>query len=177
MQLDGEFQAIATAVATKYDSSNLPSVLRVPGGANTLQITGSGTIQGLSPTIGGFIDMTPDTGTFTANYTGFTGSVTANAQWYRIGHVVLLYLAPATGTSNAGTFTLNNLPASISTALGYYVAVPSLGFTDNGSVVSVAAAAQFGGGGISFHRGATTGNWTTSGTKGINGNIVISYVT
>ncbi len=78
--------------------------------ANYFLVRGDGAIQGLGPVKGALVDMTPDTGTFTITYTGFTATVTGTASWVRIGKLVMLTLPAGSGTSNATSFTATGLP-------------------------------------------------------------------
>lgn len=140
--------------------------------------TQSGTVQGFGPVGSAFFDMTPDLANFTASYTGFTGGVTASALWGRVGPLIFVVLQPCTGTSNANTFVLANLPPSIRTATTQIVPVAAAALTDNGAgfgSTGASGSAQISGSTISFIKNTSTSAWTPSGTKAISLPITLSY--
>lgn len=177
VQIDNELNAIAAAIVTKYDASNLPPAI---GTVAAQYLTASiGGVSGWGPALGALRDLTPDTATFTANYTGFTGTVQAAATYFRVGRLVVLYLTQITGTSNAVTFTLNNLPAIITPGIVFDVPVSSVSLLDNGAslaAASLTANASFSGSNtITFFKSNASNTWTASGTKGVGRGIQLAY--
>lgn len=154
---------------------------RIGNGTSTfLAIPSAGAIQGLGPVAAALVDMTPDTGTFTITYTGFTAGVTGTAQWSRIGKLVILNLPSATGTSNAATMTATGLPAAITPATNSpYIAASSIAFQNGGSAgnpgtidMQVNTA-----GTITFFLSGGASNWTSSATsKGLSHATQIAYL-
>lgn len=157
-------------------------VIGAANGANLgLVVSGSGAttqVQGYGPIAGALVDVTADTGTFTATYTGFTAGVTCTATWSRIGKLVSLFFCTATGTSNSTSFTMTGLPSAIQPAsLTQTVALP-IGPVQNASLIdttpSVTVTASSGT--VTFlHTGSSIG-WTNSGTKGFSSGATISYI-
>lgn len=177
-QIDAELAAIATAIATKNDSLNYP--VAVGSGATPYLTANSGGVSGWGPVAGSLRDLTPDIGSFTANYTGFSGTVTGQGVWFRIGRIGFLFLGVATGTSNANSFLLTNLPSVIQPTGAYNVPVSSVAITDNGTVLSASGAlvsATIGGPNITFVKNSSSTAWTASGTKGISISILIPIAT
>jgi hypothetical protein len=140
------------------------------------------TIKGYGPVSGGLVDMTPDQGTFTITYTGFTSSVTGTAHWTRVGNLVILLLPAGTGTSNAATFTATGLPSAIQPSSSQHVAHAGLaeGVFENNSgetepvdilLTGASGTITFGWTGI-----AGANSWTSSGTKGLLVPITIAYL-
>ena len=141
----------------------------------TMQIT-STAILGRGPVAAGLVDMTPDTGTFTITYTGFTANPTATAAWARTGNVVTLFLPGGTGTSNATTFTATGLPAAINPVRAQLCCITNI--IDNSVSSGPACATVNPGETITFSKGPQQGvPWTNSGTKGIQSTgCNISYI-
>lgn len=144
-----------------------------PGGA----LSGTWNSQTVALDSGAFITgILPDanfvtTGSFSANYTGCNAVVTATATYRIVGGIVSLQLANPTCTSNAATFTIDNVPVAIRPASGRLFAV---GVVDNGAVVAGRILAQ---NSTNFPLGASiaaNGGFTATGQKGL-GNIAITY--
>ncbi|SRR6266404_3352217 len=150
-------------------SDNALTINNAAASLTYFQVRGDGLIQGNGPVAAALVDMTPDTGTFTATYTGMTASVTGTATWTRIGKLVLLNLPVATGTSNSASFTVTGLPAAIQPAT--LTQIVPVGFAQNNSGVVTNAAAQItaGSGTITMWVAGST-LWTNAGTKGISNN-------
>lgn len=55
-------------------------------------------------------------GTFVLTATGLTTTVQVTAHYARSGSIVVLYIPPVSGTSNATTYTLTGLPAALKPA-------------------------------------------------------------
>src|SRR6185503_13478000 len=127
-----------------------------------LQITSGGAISGYGATAAALVDMSPDTSTFTATYTGFTAGVTCTATWSRVGKLVSLFFCTATGTSNATSFTMTGLPSAIQPAsLTQTVALP-IGPVQNASIIdtTVSVTVTASSGTVTFlHNGSSSG-WT-----------------
>lgn len=103
-------------------------------------------------------------GSFTPTWTGFSAAPSGDCTWQRVGNLITLFFPTGTGTSNATTMTITNLPAAIrpSAATSVVAFVMDLGVAQVGRI-SISAA-----GVMTF--GATTagaGGFTNSGTKGI----------
>lgn len=130
----------------------------------------SPTLQGYGPTAAALVDMTPDTGTFTVTYTGFTANPTGTAVWNRIGNLVMLFLPALTGTSNAVGFTATGIPNAINPARTQILGGQIFQGEDNSAGVNLGVRVEttntitFSKGG--FPLGAVS-NFTNTGTKGI----------
>jgi len=112
------------------------------------------------------VSIAASSGTFTPTYTGFSTPPGGTVAWFKVGGLACLNSQSLTGTSNANTFTITNIPSAIQpTGLtgGYVRAV------DNGSNVA-AAVWTLSGSTMIFEKvhGSTT-SWTASGSKGVNG--------
>lgn len=115
------------------------------------------------------------TGTFTITLTGVSGTVTATASYVRTGRQVSLALPQITGTSNSNAATVTGLPAGIRPTFEQIVWG---GFwLNNGAFASqrVDAVVTNTGTLVFYLNGSSTG-WTSSGTKGLNGTCILSYV-
>lgn len=138
----------------------------------------SNKIQGYGPNAAALVDMTPDTGTFTATLQGISNAVTTPVAWTRNGNLVILTINPGStnklGTSNAATFTVAPLPAAIVPAGSVGWCSPFL--QDNGAATT-GQVGIFATSTIQFFKGTdNNGNtWTTSGQKGFTGPITLSY--
>lgn len=116
-------------------------------------------------------------GTFTITATGFSSFTGGTAQWVKVGNgansVVSLIIPGGTGTSNANTFTINNLPAAIQPASPKYVAGGGT-VTDNGTP-QTNYQTLFSSNLITFLLNGSTTGWTASGTKGPSQNLSFTY--
>jgi hypothetical protein len=107
-------------------------------------------------------------GSFTANLTGCTTTITGTAHYSVNNNHVLLRIPSMSGVSNTNTMTITGLPACIQTAGGYFgQAALSL---DNGS--EVVAMCDVTGGTMTLWRNGSSTGWTNSGTKGVRAQIV-----
>lgn len=180
----------ATPATNSFDmiqdsSNNVLLVNRASGSlalytnnTSRFQITSAGVLSGYGATAAGLVDLTPDTGTFTATYTGMTASVTCTATWARVGKVVTLTFCTATGTSNSTAFTMTGLPSAIQpSALAQHVSVAGDAMTNNSITVTGIAGAGFaaGSGTVTFFLAGSSTGWTASNTKGFNANASVSY--
>ncbi len=161
------------------DNTNGFMELTVNNGTSGFKISqGSGPIVGRGPVAGAFVDMTPDTGTFTGTLTGMTGATTGVMAWSRVGNLVTL-VSPAamTGTSNSASMTMTGLPAAIQSARTQLICCLLEDDADNVSgAVQVTAAS----GTITFLAGVAVtllgssylnygaSSFSTSGIKGLN---------
>lgn len=163
-----------------------PIIVKTSAGVTVFEVfnsTTGPTIEAYGPNAGGLVDMTPDTGTFTATGAGFSGTApTFACRWRRVGGMVTLSIntggTTVTGTSNATTFALTGLPSEIQTAAGVYdFSAPF--FTNNGAQTNGSAQINSASGTITLFAGTSgsASSWTASGAKGLNGNLTISYLT
>lgn len=139
---------------------------------------GAPTVTAYGATAAAQVDMSPDTGTFTATFNGFTAGVSCTATWAKMGKVVVLTVCPATGTSNVNTFTITGIPAEIQPiALSpEYLAIPVYSLEDNGTSTNDPLAFLVASSGtMTLMKGDLTTGWTTSGTKGIRQQFTVTY--
>lgn len=117
-------------------------------------------------------------GTFTANFSGFSGSVTTQAQWWRVGPVVhFVMTGPISGTSNSNSFGISNMPSAILPSTTQYVGLTPAPFRDNGiSQFQHDVSAQISSSGLSFVLDASSIVWTASGTKGCTNTLSFFWV-
>jgi len=144
-----------------------------------LLLSGTGAfIQGYGPTAGTLVDMTPDTGTFTITFTGFTASPTGTARWAKMGNIVCLFIPGATtGTSNATTFTATGIPAEITPSRSQIVAIPDNCVDNNSAIVASGVyAIPSTSSTITFSIANSSAGWTAAGTKGFVNSVVITYL-
>lgn len=118
-------------------------------------------------------------GTFTGTLTGFTANPTGTVNYQRLGKIVMLWVtADITATSNAATMTMTGLPAIIQPAS--IVSGYSGNATDGGIALN-ALGATITTGTITFGRlqasgsSIVQGNFTNTGTKGLNAGWALSY--
>lgn len=144
------------------------------GATPLFSIGGTGKILGGATTgVGGpgTVDMTPDKGTFTATWGGFSAAPATTAiPFVRMGNTVILtFPGSNTGTSNASSFTMSGLPAQLQPT--HAQLVPLMGLVDNGGLVASSFAYIPVGSVINFGKLITDGvttDWTGSGTKGFS---------
>lgn len=178
-------QSFGMRVVAGTNSSDSSVVVRDSTDAfTTFQVRGDAAIFGRGATAAAVVDMSPDKGTFTATYTGFTASscspvaaCTGTASWAKMGQVVVLTLPQNLGTSNATTFTTTGLPAAIQpSATTQTVAVVVENNTAEARALAQFASAS---GTITYSVWAAGGfnasNWTASGNKGIATPLTITY--
>lgn len=146
------------------------------GTADYFRVRGDGQIAGNGPVAGALVDMTPDTGTFTATYTGFTATVACTAAWSRIGKIAVLQFCNATGTSNSISFTMTGLPSAIQPATLCAQTVNVAGLENNGGINGIGTAQIGCSGTVTFHQSEASQNWTSSGTKGISTPSTVTYL-
>jgi hypothetical protein len=114
-------------------------------------------------------------GTFTATLTGCTTSPTGTATWYRAGNIVTLVLPVLTGVSNSTSMTITGLPAGIQPATLPDQSSRLAIAVDNGANVDALARIQDGSGTITIFK-TSLANFTSSGTKGLSVESVITYL-
>ena len=150
----GEFAAIYL----NPDATALYKVVLKDASDNTLW-----TADPVSPRLSGF-----DTSSFTVTWEGFSADPgNTAATWYRFDRLVQIILPLGTGTSNATTFGLSGIPASLRPATVQYSYLPF--GEDNGSHTDIVAEINADGT-IDFSKGGAAYNesgWTASSTKGI----------
>lgn len=133
--------------------------------ADSVDVTGSLTQNTSS------LDVT--SGSFTPTFVGFSADPSSpTVRWVKQGRTVFVFLDFTTGTSNATTFSISNVPAAIQAD---YAQMALIGLQDNGvdSYGTVSAA------GSSFRfafENAAVGGFTASGSKGLsNDGVTFSY--
>lgn len=119
----------------------------------------------------GFVSSLNENSTFTATGTGFTTSPTGTAIYSRFDKMVMIFLPTITGTSNATTFTLTGIPASLIPSSDRTVFVRTV---DNGGAVTVSLAVIKNDGSISIFKNVSAAAFTASGTKTLY-NCMINY--
>lgn len=148
----------ATSTARLVDSLSLdcevgPSYIQ---GGTSLAFT-AGTPTGL---------VYYDRGSFTATLTGMTAGTTGTVKWVANGREIRLQVgASITGTSNSTAMTLTGLP-SVLKPVADQVFIPTI--IDNGTTVHAYASLSASTGTITFGATPGAGNFTASGTKGVN---------
>jgi len=113
-------------------------------------------------------------GSFTGNLTGFTATSTTGVKWAKIGSIVVVTIEGKTGTSNATSFTLNNLPDELVPLSTFANCAIPPGIDNGATATDCSAAVSSGSNVITFSRNASAFGWTASGTKGIS-NTTITY--
>lgn len=158
VQIDAELQAIATAVATKLDST---------GGALTYNS----------------IDITPTTGSFTGTFTNMTATITASVSYFKLGSIVYLVIpSSGNGTSNSNSFSMTGLIAALQpVSLNQQIVIDGAAITNAGtsaasSGLAVTATVAAGSGTITFLIAGNNHGWNTTGTKGFTSACTFSYV-
>jgi hypothetical protein len=161
----------------------------VAGFTPVLEWTPTPQILGRGPTAGAMVDMTPDTGSFTATGVGFSGTApTATINWVRMGNIVIMYLGQGnalTGTSNTTGLSFTGVPAELqpsNSGVSENI-LPSFAIEDN-SVTGQLGCAEIlsGSSTITFLKASgafpiTFGaaNFTASGTKGLTSGWTFIY--
>jgi hypothetical protein len=145
---------------------------------NYFEVRGDGKLFGYGPVASGQVDMTPDSSSFTASFHGFTTTPTGTVFFTRAGNMVTMFLPIMTGTSNANTFTMTGIPASL---LPNRTQIPidnALVFQNNGNPdtggVQVAATGTFAFGQPQV--AGNTANWTAANAKGISSAFTFTYL-
>lgn len=119
-------------------------------------------------------DITPSTGSGNvASTTGCTTSPTPTYSYTKIGKLVALAIFSFNCTSNATSFTLTGLPASIRPPSLAAVSAIATGL-DN-SVYAAAGAYVDSTGVLTFYRNGSATGWTNSGVKGLSGTAQFTY--
>jgi hypothetical protein len=143
-------------------------------GANTIEPSSS-------PATGRYLRMgqAPISGTGTLTGTGFSGTAPVFNYAYKLQDGVVSIITSAnTGTSNANTFTMTGLPTGANglAPLTLGVVLPCL-VEDNGTAGQAGWVSINTSGVLTFGLGSTPNysGWTTSGAKGISGNINLVY--
>jgi hypothetical protein len=177
--LAGLGSGFSSGVLIQAGTTSADSAILIKNSANTVsyfQVRGDGKILGGGPVAAALVDMTPDTGSFTITYTGFTANPTGTAVWTRVGNLVTLFLPTGTGTSNANTFTATGLPSAIQPARTQTVAVPAYQLEDaTANVVNPAANFSAGSGTVTFWKNGNP-TCTNSGAKGVLAPFTVSYL-
>lgn len=171
---DAEYNAIATAIATKFDSSDIATDEEAVAGVSTTKLITPANLAAALAVFDPSIDY--ETGTYTASFGGFTASVTTTVRYTRIGKIVVLHITRFSGTSNDVTFTetSGNMPVGIRPARAQGCA--AFGLNSGSGVSAFVSIGTNGNWAIRVASG--TGNWSTGGTKGLGDNfrdLTITY--
>lgn len=137
------------------------------------QISLTAGVTGILPVTNGGVDQTAFT-TFTPTCTGFTGTPTTTGAYKQIGKILYIRMT-VSGTSNADTFTITNLPVAASNTITQTVGI-FLG-SDSGINTSVTGSIAANTTTLTLQKGITTsGAWTNSGTKELFANFFYETV-
>ena len=161
----------ASGGVTVNASSGAPLIVKA-NGTEIFAVVGTTvpTVEGYGPVAAGFVDMTPDKGSFTGTSTGFSTVTNPTITWSKQGNQVMVTVgATGTGTSNASTFHISGLPASIQPTRTQLISVPqgSLLTASDAIVTSPGVIVTAGSGVITFTSGNGNESWTSNGTKGV----------
>ena len=118
------------------------------------------------------------TGSFTPTITGFSSDPsTPVTNWSIDGSTIFIRVGFTTGTSNATTFTISNLPADLTPSLAQIV--PIIGLHDNTADTAAAGVVLISGTTLTFGLDGTDvagGGFTASGAKGFaSASVSFSY--
>lgn len=191
------FITAGTTAITDFDNGVVGQTIRILA-ASTITITHNGSIilldnganfnmvSGYTLTLHMFNDQVWEevarsgvsTGSWTAVVTGFSADPASLTMSYvKDSSIVTIYVGMTTGTSNATTFTVTNLPAFLTPSST--IIVPITGLHDNTAASAENGSVQIAGTTLTFGLGAdnaTGGGWTGSGTKGFqSGSVSFSY--
>lgn len=121
--------------------------------------------------------MTPQSGTFTMTYTGFTSPPGLTATYYCAGNMCTLVIpGSAVAASNATTFAGGTLPAGIVPSKTQFFQLPPL-CEDNGVIGGFTCTVNIdNSGNITFQKNNSNSGWTNSGQKGVTTNMLITYI-
>ncbi len=166
--------AISSVPVSIYSNAAQQAAFPTGGGLVMQGATGGskgvGTINATALYINNAAVGTADgiTGTFTATYTGMTAGVTGNGRYAVGGKVACVSIGGTlTGTSNSVGFTVTGLPAAVQVGGSGNNAFGVTAVTDNGVKVFGTYFVVPGSDTITFGVGATSANFTSSGTKGL----------
>jgi hypothetical protein len=115
---------------------------------------------------------------FTPAWTGFSVAPTGDMDYQIVGRVATLQWRGTTGTSNATSMTIGNLPNNLRPALS---SITRLGVTvviDSGAA-ALGAFLFSGGSTLEFQKGTappSSSGFTNSGTKGLDKGLTLSYM-
>lgn len=112
-------------------------------------------------------------GSFTGTTTGHATPATGTIYFVRVGKLVTLNVPTLTGTSNAATFTVTGLPASITPARNQGRVLASI---EDNTTVAEGYIAVTSSGTIAIAKSLTASgsDWTTSGSKTLS-SLSLSY--
>jgi hypothetical protein len=161
-------QSFGVNIEAGTNSSDIALV--IGNAANTqrfFEISGAGKILGLGPTAGGLVDMTPDTGTFTGTFPGFSTTVTGTVVWSKNGNQITMTVPAFSGTSNTTSLSMTGIPAEIQpTRAQNYALPPQNSLENSGAAVTSCGMHIDAGSTITFYINGSSVGWAASGTKG-----------
>lgn len=148
-------------------------------GVNTVavvKITGSA-VQALGPVAAAFVDMTPDSGTFTFTITGCATAPTGTGRWVRSGNLVILLVPAIAATSNTTALTFTGMPAAIQPATTQGLAIPASFAEDSGAPSDlISCRVTAGSGTLTFLIQNSATSFTNVGGKGTLSPFTVSYL-
>jgi len=167
-------QSYGLNITAGTNSSDTALAISSATGNNLLKIGGDGTITAGSPAT----SITPNSGSFVGQFTGYGSTLTSTCNWYKIGQFAVLQIGAVSGTSTSTSFTLSNVPSAIiPPTTTQVIALSGPTFTNNGGQgTDVAAIITTGTNTLSFLNGGSSTAWTASGTKGFSNSIVLSWM-
>jgi len=153
-------------------------VTDAPNSLNLFEILNSPQVLARGPVAASLVDMTPDTGTFTATMTGGATSPTCTARWTRIGNLVMLEICVANATSNATSFTYTGLPSAVQPAVTQHLPAAAGSYENNNTTLpnGVEVVMTASSGTITFWLSGSATGWTSVGIKGITSINTVSYL-
>lgn len=163
-------QSLGIQITAGTNSSDTALQVNNTSSSQLFKVQGDGSIFGASA-----VDMTPASGSFVATYSGFTTGVTGQVKYYKIGPIVVLLITNVTGTSNATTYSITNIPTIIRSVTSHVVAIPDGCAEDNGVILTSGVAANLSGATLNFFKNGFPSTWTASGTKGLVSAVAIAY--
>ena len=138
---------------------------------------GTASIQGYGNILGGFVDMTPDTGTATVTLTGCTTSPTGTIFWNRIGPLVVCVVPAVTGTSNSTGCSLTGFPTSIQPTRNQNFSIPISNGLINAGVAVANGGGEINGSVMTFYVGGSSSGFTNTATsKGVQAAFTVAWM-
>ena len=148
-----------------YNPNSVTDVRLYDGTKDVFKILTGGGVSSYGATAAGLVDMTPDSGTFTGTYQGFTAAITGVAYWSRQGNNVTLLLPYGTGSSNNANTGFAPLPVEIQSPVRRQICRISV--VNNGAQVTGWAIVEVASGTLTIDQGEGAAGFTASGAKAI----------